>query len=145
VTPLNAGVPGAESIRTGPESCHSLLGAEGCQTQKFIGGVASDVPSRAAGDVLYEGRPGQARLVSTPANVVKESVLAAASSIFSASSAVDSGQTKTCRPQLSKSYPGSNFRKGSIRWCVSGVSASRPWGLLLTASTPSSRTPPRQV
>lgn len=52
MTPLNAGVSGAESNLTGPESGHSLLGAEDCQTQKFSDGVASYVPSSAARDVL---------------------------------------------------------------------------------------------
>lgn len=84
---------------------------------------------------ICDGRPGQA-LVATPAGVVKvkDSVLAAAGSIFLAFSPVDSGQTKTSRRQLcsgSKSYAGSSFLQGFIRWCVSGVSDSRTWELLV--------------
>lgn len=83
-----------------------------------------------------DGRPGQVLLVATAtADVkVKDSVLAAAGSIFSAFSAVDSGQTKTSRRQLccgSESYAGSSFLEGFIRWCVSGVSDSRTWELLV--------------
>jgi hypothetical protein len=79
---------------------------------------------------------------------VRESLLAAAASMLSASSAVDLGQTETSRRQLcsaSKSYPGSNFRKGSVSWCVSGMSCLTSMGIIFNASTSSHRTPPRQV